>query len=120
MKENHFTELFKRYKWTVEEVGENSYIAYNNVFMVAFSPNSSTADPTASAVSYHVMDKDAVTQAWKNYNRDSCSRLPIDIGTFAFKDYMNGCKKFFHIGAVANHDHMPWEIENWLKRMESH
>lgn len=118
MKENHFTELFKHHNWTVEEVGENSYIAYNNVFMVVFSPNGSTQDPTASAVSYCVNDKDAIIQAWKKYNKNMCSRFPIDIGTFAFKDYFHD-REFVHVGAIANHDHMPWEIESWLKRMES-
>ena len=115
---NRFAALFKRYGWIVEQLGDNSFIAYNTTFFVPFScrPCGRIQNEYISAVSYLLCDKDPFIEAWKNYNRH-ISLHGVDIGTYAFNDYFNGNHKFMQFGALANHDHSAYEVEQWLERI---
>lgn len=124
MKTNRFTDLFMQYGWTVVELGENSYIAYNDTYFVPFScvPQVRDTNVYASAVSYLICDKEAFIEAWKNYNIKNEKRQMTEypIGFYAFSNWMNRNgygDKFTHFGGVANHDHSAFEIECWLKRI---
>lgn len=113
---NRFVDLFKRYGWTVEQLGSNSFIAYNTTFFVPFScvPCGRIQNEYVSAVSYLLCDKDPFIEVWKNYNRH-ISLHGVDIGTYAFSDYFNRNSKFIQFGALANHDHSAYEVEQWLE-----
>lgn len=117
---NKFVDLFKQYGWTVEQLGDNSFIAYENVFFVAFScvPCGSLQNELISAVSYFIRDKDSFIEAWKYYN-NHCSMFGVDIGTYAFNDFFTGNSKFVQHGALGNHDHSYYEVELWLKHIHT-
>jgi hypothetical protein len=117
---NKFTELFKSYGWAVEQLGDNSFIAYNDVFFVPFScvPCGRIQNEYISAVSYLLCDKDSFIEAWKNYNR-RCSRYGVDIGTYAFSDFIGDSNKLYQYGALGNHDHSTYEVELWLERIRA-
>ena len=110
IKHNAFTRLFKRYGFAIEQLGDNSYIAYNGAFFVPFSLDDMGY---ASAVSYFADDKEKFIEAWKKYNETRC--IPSPIGYYAWHLYANGNKKFIHWGGCGNHDHSTWEVENWLE-----
>lgn len=116
---NKFVELFKSYGWTVEQLGDNSFIAYNDFFFVPFSciPCGQIQDEYVSAVSYLLCDKDLFIEAWKNYNKN-VSRYGVDIGTYAFSDFFGGNSKFYQYGGLGNHDHCIYEVERWLERIK--
>lgn len=118
--DNRFVKLFKQYGWTVEQLGDNSFIAYEAVFFVPFScvPCGRIQDEYISAVSYFVRDKDSFIEAWKNYNRN-ISLYGVDIGTYAFSDFFGGNSKFHQYGALGNSDHSYYEVELWLKRIHT-
>ena len=106
-----YIDLFRRYGWTVDILGHNDFIAYNDTFFVAFS----VCGRFVSAVSYLLCDKDEFVKAWKNKTTNTYQ----SIGSFAFHDYMLGraqCK-FYQHGAIANHDHDMFEIAQWLKKL---
>ena len=115
---NKFVAMFKRYGWTVEQLGDNSFIAYNTDFFVPFSciPCGRTQNEYISAVSYLRCDKDPFIAAWKKWNKN-CFRHEIDIGTYAFKMYFEGNNEFIQFGALANHDHSGFEVEQWLEKL---
>lgn len=112
---NRFVRLFKRYGWAVEQLEDNSFIAYNTSFFVPFSciPFMGNKDEFISTVSYLICDKDEFIKEWRKYNA-MIGRI-IDIGTYAFKDYFEGNSKFYQFGALANHDHSVFEVEQWLE-----
>lgn len=112
MEHNAFTRLFERYGWTVEQLGENSYIAHNKNFFIPFSLDHMGY---ASAVSYFADDKGKFIEAWKKYN--ATRRFPSPIGYYAWHLYSNGDRRFIRWGGVGNHDHSTWEVENWLERL---
>lgn len=116
---NKFTELFKLYGWTVEQLGCNSFIAYNDVFFVPFScvPSGRIENQCISAVSYLLYNKDPFIEAWRNYNRH-ISLHGVDIGTYAFNDFFGGDSKFHQYGALGSRNHSIYEIEHWLKRID--
>ena len=109
IKHNDFTRLFQRYGWTVEQLDDNSFVAYNGTYFVPFSIDHKGC---ASAVSYLLCDKEKFVQEWKN------SKYLSPIGYYAFNMWMNGYKKFIHYGGICNHDHSTYEIESWLHRCE--
>lgn len=112
---NKFVRLFKRYGWTVEQLDDNSFIAYNTTFFVPFSciPFMGNKDEYISTVSYLLCDKDDFIKEWRKYN--AMIGRTIDIGTYAFKSHFEG-GKFYQFGALANHDHSAFEVEQWLER----
>lgn len=114
--DNRFVRLFKQYGWTVEQLGDNSFIAYNDVSFVPFSciPSRGNKDEYISTVSYLLCDKDDFVKEWKNHN-DMIGRT-IDIGTYAFQTIFGNCK-FYQFGGLCNHDHSAFEVENWLERI---
>lgn len=106
MNENSLTSLFKRYGWSIEEVGEKSYVAFNDTFAVVFSYNAPFIMLTTRAVIYHVKDKDAVIQAWKNYNDNNSTQ--VNIGDYAFTnnfeyDYKRMFTRYSAIEAWLSH-----------------
>ena len=120
MQTNRFVELFKRHNWKVEELGENSFVAYNDRYFIPFScvPCGDTRDMFASAVSYFIEDKEKFISSWREYNK--IMRIPVGIGHYAFSNWFieKIGRRFFHVGGIANHDHSTWEIEQWLIKIE--
>ena len=113
---NQFTRLFKIYGWNVEELDENSFIASNDSYFVPFSYVSWADDQNVciAAVSYHISVKDALIDAWRNYNQ-GC-QIPAPIGYFAYINYVNNPRpnqKFIPAG-IADHEFDIYEIEHWL------
>lgn len=107
-----FKELFERYGYTVEQVGENSFVAKNENFFVAYSVYN-FGGPVAAMCSFYLCDLEAFLQQWKHINAGR--RIPQEIGSFAFSGMMNRLHDFHPCG-LCNHDHMPFEVEWWLQR----
>lgn len=104
-----FESLFKKYGYMVETVGNNSYIAKNDTFFVAFSVYDSWGTSVAAMGSYLLCDLDEFVAQWKERAND------YTIGQFAFSVRMNCGHGFQHQG-LWNHDHMLHEVEYWLQR----
>ena len=106
----NYIDLFRRHGWVVDILGHNDFIAYNDVYFVAFS----VYNRYASAVSYLLCDKEEFIKEWKSKSSYQA------IGSFAFHDYMLGRaqSKFNQFGGIANHDHDTFEIERWLIKLE--
>ena len=112
---NVFVELFEKHGFTVESFGTNSYIADNGVFCVPFTVHTVTTrygtHQDISAVSFFSADKDAIKEYYK-------SRGTQYIGYEVFSDWMNNQLKFAHVGDLCNHDHIEYEVQNWLERIK--
>lgn len=107
----NYINMFRRYGWTVDILGHNDFVAYNDVYFVPFSMS---GDRFVYAVSYLLCDKDEFVSAWKR----STAYCPI--GVFAYHDYTLGNlrgNKFQQFGALGNHDHDMFEIASWLKKI---
>lgn len=78
---NQFVELFKRYGWVVETLGENSFIASNDSIFVPFS----CYDEHVSAASFLLCYKNEFIETWKKIY--ALNPIGNDIGGFVFKGY---------------------------------
>ena len=107
-----FVKLFENYGFTVEYFGPDSYIADNGVFCVPFTVHVTKTNygqySDIAAVSFLSDDKEAIKEYYEGRDKQY-------IGYEVFSDYMNDRLKFTHIGRICNHDHMDFEVENWLK-----
>lgn len=111
----NFVKLFEEYGFTVELFGPNSYIADNGTFCVPFTVHTYNTKygeySDIAAVSFLSDDKEAI----KDYYRRNDKQY---IGYEVFSDYMNDRLKFVHVGRICNHDHVAFEVEDWLKRLQ--
>lgn len=118
MNENRFTKLFKKYNWEVEELGENSYIAYNNAYFVPFSCVPSTevlhpcSDKYINGISYLEIDKDVIIASWRNHI-ESCNYEAI--GYYVINDFFNLNSKFMNIATLTFNQYSDFELEQWLE-----
>lgn len=118
MNENRFTQLFKKYNWEVEELGENSYIAHNSDYCVPFSCVPSTevlypcSDKYIKAVSYLEIDKDTVITAWRNHI-EKCNYEAI--GYYVIDDFYTTKSKFRNISTLTFDLYSDFQLEQWLE-----
>lgn len=120
MNENRFTQLFKKYNWEVEELGDNSYIAYNDIYFVPFSCVASTEvlrpchDKYINGACYLEIDKDEFVNAWKRLVENGYHEA---IGYHAINDFYSAIPKFISIADFAFTNYNDFQIETWLERI---
>lgn len=119
MNENRFTKLFKKYNWEVEELGDNSYIAYNDIYFVPFSCVASTEvlypcqDKYINAVCYLEIDKDEFVNTWKKMIENGYQNA---IGNYAVHDFFSNKSEYVGITEFVNY--IDFELDLWLESLQ--
>ena len=110
---NHkFAELFQEFGYTVEQVGEESFLADNGVFCVPYTEYHRNGIPKISAVTFDSCHKEELKALFTNEKQ---------IGYAVWREYINARLEFPTYGFIAtNHDCMFCEVRSALESMAEH
>ena len=115
---NEIIDLFERYGFTVDQVGERSYVAKHTGtgYAVVFSPYITHGRCEATAVTYLMDDIEDVIREYKQFSDHSWDT----IGAMAYNPRSNSVMKTARYpGGLYNHDYNSWEIERWLTHIQN-
>lgn len=105
---NKFNKLFNDYGYTTQELGKNAYLAYNDLYCIAYS---TTPHDELSGVCFD-HSPNLISELKDYYNSiDDLSTF----GSSLFYDYMKGKLPWHRSRGPANHDHSDHEVEYFLK-----
>lgn len=105
---NKFVELFQEFGYTVEQVGEDSFIADNGVFCVPYTEYDRYGSPEMYAITIDSCHKEELKERFKDEEQIGraawCRGVP-------FKVYTN---------YIYNHDCMFYEVRDSLESMSKY
>lgn len=105
-----FKKLFEEFGWTVEQVGEKSFIANKGEISIGYTEFVSGSMSLLAGVSV-LATPEQIKEAYKEYRHYGMEHL----GHSMFSDWMNNHLEFTRAGGVCNHDHSLYEVRMWLE-----